>query len=244
MKAQTLKLTFFPSLSLSICNHRMYPPKITYRRGTGEDSGDTEHSKGVLAEISQQNGKLTCCPSSPFGPAVPGMPIPAVPYKVRKQELGWRGIIYSTCTDLSTHELGGERNGGKSLCISTLFSVYIDITLSQLFLAPSWDDGSHKQLVKSNDLFSLFSLWSRQSRNTIQPYRAWQARFPLERKTYYQVFLLPNCLSPIILKRSLQKHKQRNIFPDVPVLPAALQLRIYRGDYVYPRCPLSPPSQE
>lgn len=123
MKAQTLKLTFFPSLSLSICNHRMYPPKITYRRGTGEDSGDTEHSKGVLAEISQQNGKLTCCPSSPFGPAVPGMPIPAVPYKVRKQELGWRGIIYSTCTDLSTHELGGERNGGKSLCISTLFSL-------------------------------------------------------------------------------------------------------------------------
>jgi len=139
-----------------------------------------------------------------------------------------------------------EREMVENPCVSLLYfhSVYIDITLSQLFLAPSWDDGSHKQLVKSNDLFSLFSLWSRQSRNTIQPYRAWQARFPLERKTYYQVFLLPNCLSPIILKRSLQKHKQRNIFPDVPVLPAALQLRIYRGDYVYPRCPLSPPSQE
>lgn len=31
----------------------------------------------------------------------------------------------------------------------------------------------------SNDLFST---WSRQSRNTIQSYRAWQARFPLEKE--------------------------------------------------------------
>lgn len=135
MKAQTLKLTFFPSLSLSICNHRMYPPKITYRRGTGEDSGDTEHSKGVLAEISQQNGKLTCCPSSPFGPAVPGMPIPAVPCKVRKQELGWRGIIYSTMHRLE-HTWAG-RGGEWGKIPVYLYFIFTQSTLILLYLSYS-----------------------------------------------------------------------------------------------------------
>lgn len=46
-------------------------------------------------------------------------------------------------------------NGGKSLYISTLFSlyIYIDITLSQ---APSWDDGSHRHLIRVMT-FSPFS---------------------------------------------------------------------------------------
>lgn len=166
--------------------------------------------------------------------------LPLVEKRAQRENKSLDGEEATTppCTDLSTYELGVE-NGGKSLYISTLFSYwyyFISATLKSLL---GWWISQASD--KSNDLLSLFSLWSRQSRDTIQPYRAWQARFPLERKIHYHIFLLSYCLLPIILKRSLQKHKQRNIFPDVPVLPVALQLRIYRDDYGYSRCPPSPP---
>lgn len=217
----------------------MCPPRNTLIRGIGGGSGNTEPSKGILAANPTQNCQQTCSPSSPFIPAVPGMPVPAIPYKEstvftqeswspRLQNVGFNGAtLYpgdreharlGPClggntvpesrnhrgdlplsgnkrmqrmidwdgdgasiqprTNSNPYKQGEKGNGGRSQYASP--HVYLPITLSQLFLA----DGFNKYL--SNDLFSP---WSRQSRNTVWPHRAWQARFPLKRKIQHQIFL-------------------------------------------------------